>query len=278
MQFGITKHIATLAVELIVLSLSTPTFAADTENQLDPDALLLQIRNKMAERLSRLPNYTCLEVVDRWTRSAGGLGLNPVDRVEFEVAFVGSREYFAPRGGTQFDGQSIMKMVPVGTIGNGAFGAHVSALFNTDSPTFKYVGPSKKDGHKTFRYDFEVPQEKSSFLVKGSGQGVVGFKGSFWVDAQTVDLVRLELIADHMPPYIGVRSVMESMQYSMVQIRGSEFLLASKSEMTAVDDRGNYSLNMVRLQNCREFRGESVVTYGTPTDDNSADRRAPPNQ
>jgi hypothetical protein len=261
MLLGKRNTIFTLAIQLTLLGLPILARAADSQNEPDPEVLLQRIREKVAEHLLHLPSYTCLEVVDRWVRSASSQSLYPMDRVEVEVAFVGNQEYFAPRGGTEFDSSSITKTVPVGTIGNGTFGAHVKALFDTDSPTFKYVGPSNKDKHKTFRYDFMVPQERSHFLVKGSGQGIVAFKGSFWVDAETLDLVRLELNADHLPSYIGVRFFQESMQYSTVRIRDSDFLLASKSEMSAMDSRGNYSLNLIRLQNCREFRGDSIVSY-----------------
>lgn len=255
------KTVAKSAIELVVVFLAPLTLAAAPPNDQDPEVLLQRIRTKMAEHLSQLPSYTCLEVVDRWFRRANSQGFDPVDRVEVEVAFVGDREYFAPRGGQHFDSESITKTVPGGTIGNGVFGAHVKALFATDSPTFKYIGQAKKDKHNTFRYDFTVPQEKSHFLVKGAGEGMVAFKGSFWVDIETLDLVRLDLTVDHIPPHIGVRLVQEEMQYSMVRIRDSDFLLAGKSQMAAIDDKGNYSLNIVRLENCKEFRGDSVITY-----------------
>jgi len=258
------------------LVLSKITFAADLQTDSDPETLLQRIRSKAAGLLSHLPSYTCLEVVDRWVKHASGGSLMAVDRVEFEVAFVGNREYFAPRGGARFDTQSITNIVPGGTIGNGAFGAHVGAIFATDSPTFQYAGPSKKDGHKTFRYDFVVPQEKSHFLLRGTGQGIVAFKGSFWVDTETLDLVRLELTVDHIPPYIGVRLLQESMQYSLAKIRDTDVLLARKSEMSAIDASGNYSLNQINLKDCREFTGESTVTFGATTNDPSADRMAPP--
>jgi hypothetical protein len=276
MRFGRTNSIAKLAIAFIILLLPALTLAVDSQNQPDPDAILQRIRNRVAEHLAHLPSYTCSEVVDRWLRRNGGSSLDPVDRVKFEVAFVGNREYFAPLGGARFEEGSITKMVPGGTIGNGAFGGHVTAIFDTDSATYKYVAPAKKDGHKTYRYDFDVPQEKSHFLVIGTGRGMVGFKGSFWVDDQTFDLVRLELKVENIPSHIGVRLLQESLQYSTVKIGDSDFLLARKSEMVAIDQAGNYSLNMVRLDDCHEFRGDSVVTYGAPVDTNSADRQAPP--
>jgi hypothetical protein len=37
-----------------------------------------------------------------------------------------------------------------------------------------------------------------------------------------------------------------------------------KSELAATDDVGNYSLNLISLDQCREFTGQSTITYGAP--------------
>jgi hypothetical protein len=258
---------------------STGSLVAASKRTDDPEGLLKRIRGAIADRLSHLPNYTCHEIVDRLFRRSGEGSLEHLDRVEFEVAFVDHTELFARPGDPRFEEDSISKVVNGGTIGNGAFASHAGALFSGDIATFKYSGSCKKEGHTTYRYDFQVPQEKSHFLLKhGSAEGIVAYKGTFWADIETFDLVRLELKVDHIPAYIGVSSVNELMHYVTVRIKESEFLLPGKSEMAAYDEVGNYSLNMISFAGCREFKGESVVTYGTPTDINSADREAPPDR
>jgi hypothetical protein len=250
--------------------------AAELKPAEDPEALLQRIRSKMVEYLSRLPNYTCHEVINRLIRRANSSSFDHRDQLELEVAFMGNREFFARPGATRFEEQPIQKIVPGGTISTGAFGSSANALFSREGAIFKYAGTSKKEGHATFRYDFQMPEEKSGFLVThDSAQGIVPYKGSFWVDADTLDLVRLELKADHIPSYIGVRLVEESMTYKVMRIRDSDFLLPRDSQVAAFDSAGNYSLNMTSLENCREFAGQSVVTFGTPVDSNSAERQAP---
>jgi len=240
-----------------------------------PQDLLQRIRSQMATHFSQLPNYTCHQVTDRLLRRAYTGTLERVDSVELEVDFVKNKELFSRPGDTRFEEGEIHNLVPAGTIGNGAFGGHVNTIFFSDGATFTFVGTSKKDGHKTFRYEFSVPQEKSHFLVRhASAQGIVGYKGSFWVDAETLDLVRFELKADHIASYIGVSSIEESMRYTLVRIRNSAFLLPKNSQLALVDQAGNYSLNMIRLERCREFTGESVVTYGAPDNGISTDHEA----
>ena len=256
----------------------TAAFARNADTVLDSDALLQRIRTRMVSYVSQLPNYTCHQVVDRFLRSANSGRLEPVDRVEFEVAFVGNMELFAKPGAERFEEQSISTIVPNGTIGNGGFASHVQTLFLGNVASFEFFGRSKKHGHTTFRYDFRVPREKSRFLVRhGSRNGIIGYRGSFWVDAETLDPVRLEIRGEDIPPQIGVRSVDRVIRYTPTRVVNSEVLLPRKSEMTATDEVGNYSLNIISLEKCREFTGQSVVTYSAPAEGKAAGERIPDN-
>jgi hypothetical protein len=249
----------------LILLVSASGFAAEPKAAEDPEALLQRIRNRMTAHLSQLPNYTCHEVVTRLHRLVSGTW-DRRDRVEVEVAFVDNRELFSRLGEARFEDQPLNKIVTDGAVATGAFGSHLEALFAEEGASFKYIGPHKKEGHTTFRYDFRVPLEKSHFLVgHNSKEGMVPFQGSFWVDIETLDLVRLEVKINHIAPYIGIRSVEEQIHYKILRLKNSEFLLPRNSELGVTDESGNYSLNMTTLQDCKEFTGKSIVTYDKAT-------------
>jgi hypothetical protein len=274
--YGLKSCVCHAAKALGSLIFLVATLEAQSQTAENPDQLLQRIQQRMAAHLTQLPNYTCHEVVDRLMRRVSSGNFEHVDRLELEVAFVGNKELFSRAGEAQFHEEEIHNMVPAGTIGNGAFGAYVETVLSGDGATLKYIGPSKTDGHKTLRYDFNVAQEKSHFLVRhGSAEGIVGYKGSFWVDAEALDLVRVELKAENIPANIGVNVVEESMHYRIMRIGSTEFLLPRNSQLSTSDQSGNYSLNMVKLERCREFTGQSAVTYGGAADGASADREAP---
>jgi len=273
---GIQLSICRMVVALSSLVLLVVTVKAQSQVAENPESLLRRIRDRMVTHLSQLPNYTCHEVIDRLVRRASYGSFERQDRLELEVAIVGHKELFARKGETRFEDQEIHNLVPAGTIGNGAFGSYIETVLSGEGAEVRYVGPAKTDGHKTYRYDFEVPQPKSHFLVRrGSAEGIVAYKGSFWADVETLDLVRVELKADSIPAYIGVRMVEESMHYKIMQIGKSDFLLPRHSQLSTSDQSGNSSLNMMNLEHCREFSGESVVTFGGPATGASADRDAP---
>jgi hypothetical protein len=260
----------------LVISSWTNASAADSPAAQDPELLLQRIRSRIMAHLSQLHNYTCHVVIDRMVRSVNTLNSDRRDRVELEVAFIGDRELFSRAGETRFEEQPIHDIVPGGMIGNDAFGSHDDDVFSGDAATFKYAGTCKKDGHKTVRYNFRVPRESSRLIVKqnNSANATVGYQGSFWVDTESLDMVRLEWKTDQIPPSVGLSSVEKSMRYKVVRIGNSDFLLPLHSELASFDRGGSFRLNTMSLERCMEFTGESVVTYGTPTDGVSAQRRS----
>jgi hypothetical protein len=189
---------------------------------------------------------------------------NHVDTVEFEVAYVGRKELFARPGEEQFGERGIGEMAP-GTISDGVLGSQIDMLFASDATEFRFVGTTKKDGHKVYRYDLHVPQEKSGFLIKhDSAQAIVEFDGSVWADAETFELVRVDVKATRIPSHVGVRSVEKSMHYQVMRIADADFRLPRNAQLSATDSQGNYSLNTIRLDRCRAFTGESSIKYGAP--------------
>lgn len=274
-RFHFTTTFGRLVIALVSVLFSS-ALAMEPKAGEDTEALLQSIRSRMAAHLSQLPNYTCHEMVDRLVRRANSTSFEHRDQVELEVAFVGDREYFAKPGESQFEDRPISKIVGAGTISNGAFGSSAAAIFTREGATFRYAGLSKKDGRQTVRFDFQVPEDKSRFLVSHDSRvGATAFKGSFWAEVGTLDLVRLEIKAERIPAYLGVRMVEESIKYKTVRIRETDFLLPYSSELAASDQMGNYSLNMIRFERCREFTGQSSITYDMSADGAPAERQSP---
>jgi hypothetical protein len=250
-------------------------FAAGKPTHEEPDALLEKIQSRTAEHLAQLPHYTCHEVISRLVRR-GNTWIRR-DIVEIEVAFIGHEEFFARSGEDRFEEKVIDRVVPTGTIGNGVFGAVVQIIFSPNVAQFKYGGTGKKDGHQTIRFDFNVPLEKSHFVAKhGANESIVPYEGSVWADAETFDLVRVDLQVKHIPKYLGLHWIEETMHYETMNIGSTPIVLSRKSELGVTDESGNFGLNLVELQQCREFRSDSVVKYGAPVEGSATKDRQDP--
>jgi hypothetical protein len=260
----IQSHTTILTAKLTALFLTSAVCTVQSQSADPPDGLFQRVKARMAAHLAQLPNYTCHETIQRMLRARGDF--RHLDTVELDVAFVGQQELFSRPGEDKFGEQPVEKLVSGGTIGNSALGSHIDVVFSQDAAEFKYVGECKKDGRKALRFDLRVPMERSTFWVKRNGQsGRAGYEGSVWVDAETLDLVRVDIKANRIPNNIGVRLVEESMHYKKLTIGNSEFHLPGRSELTATDDMGHATVNLIELTGCREFAAESVVRYGAPT-------------
>ncbi len=223
--------------------------------------LLTRIRVVMAENLQRLPNYTCLQTIERSRRPAPSRKFQLVDTLRLEVALVGGKELFSWPGAGRFEDRDLRDFV-AGTSGNGSFGLHARSVFLSNAPQFTYVGERDRDGRKTVRFDYEVAQMVSGFQLRVSDRSaIVGYRGSFWADAATLDLVRLEVHAVDIPPHLGLKEAGDAMEYARVRIGEGEFLLPDSSELTMVELEGGENVNRTRFSACRQYAGESVIRF-----------------
>lgn len=240
--------------------------AATQAQEVTPELLLLaRIKVHMESNLKRLPNYTCLQTIERSRRLAPGHKFELVDALRLEVAMVGNKELFAWPGAKNFEDRDLHELVQGGAIGNGNFGLHAYSIFLTSAPMFTYGGERDMNGRKTVRYDYRVPLVSSGYRLKSPPKEArVGYHGSFWVDARTLDLVRLEVVADDIPPELEIAQATTAVVYDQVKIHDEQFLLPSSSELLMIDVAGNESRNHTTFTGCRQFAGESVLSFAEP--------------
>ena len=242
--------------------------ALDAQSDLPPDLLLLaRIKVRMEENLTRLPNYTCVQTIERSRRRAPDHRFELVDTLRLEVALVNNQELFAWPGAKGFEERELSEMVGGGTIGNGSFALHAKSVFLSPSPTYRYVGEEEINGRPAARFDYNVTQMMSGYRLKvPPNSAIVAYFGSFWVDRETLDLIRLVVKADDIPPHLGILRVSDSMDYARMPIGESEFLLPQASELVMTGFDGSESRNRTRFSNCRQYLGESALSFADPPD------------
>ncbi len=237
-----------------------------------PDLLTLaRIKTVMTETLARQPNYTCIQQVERSRRRLPKRRFQLHDVLRLEVALVDGKEMFAWPGSRRFEQTDLTEMIADGAIGTGDFALHARAVFHSSAPVFKYAGQSEMRGRQVERFDFSVTRLNSGYHIKSPGhEAVVGYHGSLWADVASQELVRLEVNADNIPEELGISAARDVMDYDRMKIGASEFLLPSASELTMTDLAGNESRNRTQFKACRQYTGESIVTFDAPPPDENA--------
>ena len=224
---------------------------------------LNQVLERMGENLKRLPNYTCLESIDRSIRQTTADKLLVRDRIHLQVAFMGFEEVFAWPGSTNFEPRAAIQIAPGGAGGIGSWSSWSRSVLRSSAPAFTYAGECAVGARRGMRYDFHVPWASSAYTVGvGNRQLVVPYAGTLCVDPSSLDIMRLEVRAEvaHLP----FAAVSETIDYGRVRIGSADFLLPQSHTMAMTDLEGHEGRNITTLSACRQYADDSSAPVPQP--------------
>lgn len=256
---------------VLVLTLC-PAIAAE---DLRPEVLTLsRIKAHARQNLSEVHNYTCAEFIHRFHKPSGAKAhLRPLDIVRLEVAHIEDRELYSTPGDRSFREGAPSEFTGGGMMGNGAFALYLRALFVDDRGTFTYRGNEVLNGRAAIRYDFRIPLLVSGYSISvPDARATVGTRGSFWVDRNSLDLLRLDMHADEIPPAFPVAAVSTTIDYARVRIGDSNLLLPQTAQMHLAEVSGIESRNDIDFSQCRSFSAQSTLSFesGPPAVDSKS--------
>jgi hypothetical protein len=160
----------------------------------------------------------------------------------------------------------LRNLISSGTYGNGAFALFARAVFLSSAPVFAYRGDETINGRTLVRYDFSVSKIISGYQIRVDDRtAVVSYHGSFWADPRTLDAVRLEVIAEDIPPALGLSYSSDRIDYSRTRIADDDYLLPNESQLDMRQTNSMESRNFVRFSSCRQYTGESVLRFDEVT-------------
>ena len=181
------------------------------------------------------------------------------------MAFIGGRELYAWPGSSNFEERPITKLVGgKGAIGSGTFALHARHLFTRGGITFFYRGVAEWRGRQAVHFDYDVPLKSSAFVIQdGTHSAVAPYQGSFWADAATLDLLRLEISAHRIPAPVKVTAVREAVDYGKLRAAEMEFTIPAVAETTLLSPAGE-AHNETRFERCRQYSAGSVISFDEP--------------
>jgi hypothetical protein len=227
--------------------------------------LLARIRNVVSENLSRLPNFTCVQTIERSQRLPGAKRYRFVDNIRLEVALVEGKELYAWPGSPRFEERELRDMVGGGAIGTGDFALHAKSIYLGDSARFTYQGTETLRGRKVHVFHYRVPMASSRYMMRiEKAEGPVGYQGHVYNDAETLEIARIELHIDEVPPYLPLKEGHKAIDYAPMEIGGVRHVLPVSMEMTLVDLNGGENRNRTVFSGCKQYQGESRLVFEDP--------------
>ena len=259
-----------IGVAFAMLALPAPG-----QDGLPPWVLALsKIKRQAKPALERIPNYACLETVNRF-QARTGQPFKPLDTLRVEVAFIDGKELFAPQGAGQFQDVDMSAIVSGGAFGTGAFTSLARNLFVNNAGLTTGWGEEELGGRKTLWYGYKIPEMSGAYKLQGpGGEAYVGQEGKFWVNAASLELLRIEDHAVNIPEYVKMREVVTAIVYNKVAIGPSMVLIPKTAETLVIAASGLQDRNVTEFTNCRQYSSESLIYFGP--DDSAAKPPAAP--
>jgi hypothetical protein len=240
---------------------------AGAAGQPPDESQFARFKEKIQQDMTSIPNYTCLETIERTHRDPHSRLFKPVDTVRLEVSSVNGKELFAWPGGRRFEDKDVTSLVPGGAIGNGMFAGFAHTLFLSGSGAVHYWGEENVAGRGSVRYDYQLPplMDGGWEIRSSSAKATVASKGSFWFDPVSLDLIRLEVRGDDLPIRLHLEEAVIDIDYARTHIGDSDALLPKRSELTMTHFSGEASRNVIEFSQCHEYGSESTISFEAPS-------------
>jgi hypothetical protein len=225
--------------------------------------LLAHVKAHVREALAHLPNYTCLETMERFSRASTEHRLKFVDSVRMEVLYSGGAELYAAPGANRIQEEDPAALTGGGLMSTGAFALHLKAVFLNPNAQLTWRGEEQLEGRRTARWDFVVSRFDSGLTMRAAGGGSAGIKGSVWVDPETLDVLRLEDHADDMPAFLPVQDASTIVNYARMRV-GKDVVMLPQEGVVSVLSRSDSDAedrNLFAFTHCRAFETESSIRF-----------------
>jgi hypothetical protein len=237
--------------------------------------LLGRVRQHLSASVAGLPNYTCQETMERSVHSPTGQ-IEFRERLRLEVLVTAATELFAWPGSMDFTSEPLENWIGGGAIGTGNFAAELHNLFVSSAATVRYAGVETRDQRSLHRFDFHTPLLSSRYTLAVHGKSAItASAGSFWVDQESLDILRLETRAEEIPPDLDCSDAHESVTYGRVRLGVDERLLPSSAELALVSRGGHESRNTIAFNRCHRYTAETSLSFATPPDPAGSARAQP---
>jgi hypothetical protein len=238
---------------------------AHAQSDLPPEArALAEVKQRMSAFLARVPDYTCVETIDRSVQKSASEPAYSTDRLRVDIAYINNKEVYSWPGAGSFEEKRLADLVGNGMISDGDFALHTGNIFARDGAQISFGGDEQLLGRKAARYDYRIPSLSSAWTLRSASEArPVGTRGSFWIDRDRLDLLRLELDAQNIPPDLPIHAVHVRIDYSRVRVGGVDISIPQSSETLLDDAAGARYLNHVDFTGCREYHVQSAISFDT---------------
>ena len=226
-------------------------------------ALLASARESALTYANGLPNFLCVEAIDR---SGDAKGTGAWKHMDSIVEVLRYQDRSERRTVVEVNGQksSVAADRIEGARSNGEFGSLLQTVFDPAAQaSFTWERAQEIDGATQQVFAYTVDADHSTFFVSDhSGEKRrSALQGLVFVDGQTRAVRRLVAQTEGLPPTFGVRSSWMAMNYDYVAINNHDYLLPTRGEVGLIQGKRQVTRNELRFRDYRRFGSKVKITY-----------------
>ncbi len=245
---------------LVVRERTAPAVAVSVGERSDP--ILEKAREAIANLTADFPNYVVRQMTTRRYSDTSKVEWKVADVVEADLIVEGGSERYR---NLRINGKSAKtRPEDTGAWSVGEFVTTPTQLLGSGAAEFRNRLEININGRKSWRYDFQVPQERSGWRIEAAGQSYYpAQRGRLWLDKETARVLRLEMEGIKFPGEFPIDKTEMTLEYDFVSIGARKFLLPVKSEVLSCHrGKPDCSLNILEFRNYRKFEAESQLITG----------------
>ena len=216
------------------------------------------------EYSSHLPNFRCMEETHRFTApTVKADDLKETDSFRDELTFEDGRESYhvIEINGTRTEA-SRQDLNSKFAYSKGEFGSMLLGLFDPEvGATYKWAGQAMAMGVLCEVFEITVPRARSNWTLRFNRMGEpAGYTGRVFIDDETGLVRRLVIQGEGLPPGFPLQSPSFSLEYGMVRIGSTDYLLPLRSTMQVRQGK-TFVRNESVFREYRRFEASSGITF-----------------
>jgi hypothetical protein len=234
------------------------------ENPVDP--FLIKARQSAVAFAEKLPDFVCQQVTTRYRRNLTDGSWQHLDVISADVAY--NRKTGESYSSIQVNGAPAgdEMLALSGSSAVGEFALDLPNLFASAADDAFHINEDVAlNGQPARVYAYEVDQSASRWNIKERAISVTpGYAGRIWIDKKLSRVIRLEMIADSLPPTLHADQITTTIDFGPADLGdGNTYFLPMGSETTFCKrESGTCNRNTTELSNYRKFAVESAIAFG----------------
>jgi hypothetical protein len=280
-MFAVGRNPVTkLAVVALCVAALPPVTVLLRAAEPSPDPLIEAARKAAAVYAQSLPDYIVKRTTSRYRGARASLSDPPesvtvwkqVDTVTADITAERSHEMYS---NITVNGMPAIELPHGGAWSTGEFTMELQVILPlARNARFTHKHAETINGRAAFRYDFEVDAKHSGWHLASAqvpGQPAPqtlspAYGGAITIDAETRQVLRVDMSARDMPNWFGLGAVHSITDYNLEKIGDGEYMLPVHSVSLTCERNGLFCLkNETVFRDYNKFSANSQITFESPS-------------